>query len=61
MQGFIVYGNMDLGVDEEDINAYCINNSKIMAISMNSVAGHFGFGKQTNEMKKFYIENPEQF
>lgn len=61
MQGFIVYGNMDLGVDEEDINAYCINNSKIMAISRNSVAGHFGFGKQTHEMRKFYAEASEWF
>lgn len=61
MQGFIVHGNMDLGVDEEDINAYCINNSRIMAISMNSVVGHFGFGKQTNEMKTYYENHKDRF
>lgn len=61
MQGFTVYGNMDLGIDEEDINAYCINNSKVMAIAMNSIAGHFGFGKQTDEMKKYYSDNRTLF
>ena len=61
MQGFIVYGNMDLGMDEEDINAYCINNSRVMAIAMNSIAGHFGFGQQTKEMKKYYSKNRKIF
>ncbi len=61
MQGFVVYGNMDLGVDEEDINAFCINDSKVMAIAMNAVAGHFGFGKQTDEMKKYYQNNRNRF
>lgn len=61
MQGFVVYGNMDLGVDEEDINAFCINDSKVIAIAMNAVVGHFGFGKQTDEMKKYYQNNRNRF
>lgn len=61
MQGFIVYGNMDLGIDEEDINAFCINNSRIIAISKNAVAGHFAFGKQTESMKAFYSTHGERF
>lgn len=61
MQGFTVYGNMDLGIDEEDINAFCINNSRVMAISMDAVAGHFGFGKQTKKMYEYYFNNKERF
>lgn len=61
MQGFMVYGNMDLGMDEEDINAFCINDSKVIAIAMNAVAGHFCFGKQTDEMKKYYQNNRNRF
>lgn len=61
LQGFLVYGNRDLGIDEEDIISFCVNNSKIMAIALNSVVGHFAFGKQTQEMIQFYLENRERF
>ena len=61
MQGFLVHGSMDLGVDEEDINGFCVNESKIMAISLSSVVGHFGFGNQTEEMKKYYLLRKERF
>lgn len=61
MQGFVVYGNMDLGVDEEDVNAFCINDSKVIGIAMNAIVGHFGFGKQTGEMKKYYKNNRNRF
>jgi hypothetical protein len=61
MQGFLVFGNMDLGVDEEDLMAFCINDSKVISIAMNSVVGHFGFGNQTKAMKEYYKENKEIF
>lgn len=61
MQGFNVTGNADMGTDEEDICAYCINKSKVILISTNAVVGHFGFGRQTDRMKDFYIENPDWF
>lgn len=61
MQGFVVYGNMDLGIDEEDVNSFCINQSRVMAIAKNAIVGHFGFGKQTDEMKKFYNLYQERF
>lgn len=61
MQGFLVFGNMDLGVDEEDLMAFCINDSKVISIAMNSVVGHFGFGNQTKAMKEYYKENKEKF
>ena len=61
MQGFLVQGSMDLGVDEEDLNGFCINESKITAISLQSVVGHFGFGKQTEEMRKYYMIRKDRF
>lgn len=61
MQGLLVYGNMDIGIDEEDINAFCINDSKVISIAMDSVVGHFCFGKQTNEMKRYYMKNKDRF
>lgn len=61
MQGLVVYGNRDLGVDEEDINSYCINHSKVMAISLNALAAHFSFGRQTASMKEFFDENADWF
>ncbi len=61
MQGFLVQGSMDLGVDEEDLNGFCINESKIVAISLRSVVGHFGFGRQTEEMKKYYMMRKDRF
>jgi hypothetical protein len=61
MQGFLVYGSMDLGIDEEDINAFCINNSRAMIIADNAIAGHFGFGKQNADMTKFYTEHIDLF
>lgn len=61
MQGFVVYGNMDLGIDEEDVNSFCINQSRVMAIAKNAIVGHFGFGKQTDEMKDFYKRYQDRF
>lgn len=46
-----------MGIDEEQICAYCVNNSKPIVVSENSVVGHFSFGPQTKEMIKYYNNN----
>jgi hypothetical protein len=61
MNGFETLGNMDLGIDEEDLNSFCINNSRPIIISHNSIAGHFSFGRQTEDMKKYYETHRDRF
>ena len=61
MQGFSVSGNADMGTDEVELCSQCINKSKAIIISTSEVVGHFSFGKQTDRMKEFYIENPNWF
>lgn len=61
MQGFTVSGNADMGMDEEELCAHCINTSKVIMVSNNTIVGHFAFGKQTSCMKRLYFENPDWF
>lgn len=61
MQGFSVSGNTDMGTDEEELCAQCMNKSKSIMVSTNTVVGHFAFGRQTGRMKEFYEENPGWF
>lgn len=61
MQGFTVTGNADMGMDEEELCAHCINTSKAIIVSKNTVVGHFAFSKQTSCMKRLYFENPDWF
>lgn len=51
----------DLGLDEYQLNCYCVSHSKIMAVSKNSVVGHFSFGPQTMEMLTYYKRNRSFF
>lgn len=61
MQGFSVSGNADMGTDEEELCSQCMNKSKAVMISADTVAGHFAFGRQTERMKEIYAGNPGWF
>ena len=61
MEGFSVLGNADLGADEADLCGWCMNESEAIVVAENAVAGHFSFGKQTAEMRKYMEEHPERF
>lgn len=52
MQGFSVACDGELGVEEIDLSAVCHSQSKIIAVSQNVFAGHFGFGSQTSAIPK---------
>ncbi|KRK86066.1 hypothetical protein FC99_GL001813 [Levilactobacillus koreensis JCM 16448] len=62
MDGFYVTprGN-GLGLDEEQIDTFCMLKSRPMMVSKNSIAGHLGFGKQNQEMYNFYRNNKNIF
>ena len=50
----------DMGVDEQKLNE-AFNRYKSVIISMHSVVGHFSYGPQTKEVRKYYNEHPETF
>ena len=50
-----------MGADEAQICSYCCQASRPVMVSENILAGHFSFGPQTQEMKKYYDENRERF
>ncbi len=51
----------DLGSDENQLCSFCMIHSRIIAVSDNSVVGHFSYGPQTAEMVEYYQINPEKF
>lgn len=51
----------DFGEDENQVNTYCVLNSKAMVYDENCVVGHFSFHYQDKEMVKMYHEHPEYF
>lgn len=61
MQGFPVTGNADMGLDEEEMCEFCMNQSLAITVAENCVVGHFSFGQQTERMKEFYLSNREYF
>lgn len=50
-----------MGLDEGNICAYCINNSRPIIVSGNSVVGHLSFGNQNKTMEEYFKENKEIF
>ena len=50
-----------MGSDEVQLCKYCMLQSRPLMVSENIVAGHFSFGKQNEEMKKYYARNVEKF
>lgn len=61
MYCFSVSGGVDMGVDEEEICAWCVNMSHALLVTYNVVVGHFAFGPQEKCMKKYFKESPENF
>lgn len=58
---WVVKNGSCMGLDEEQICAFCVNNSKAMIVSNNSVVGHLSFGNQNEIMKNYFVENEEKF
>lgn len=61
MGRFIVKPGTNMGVDEIQICDYVFKSSKVIAVSENTIAGHFSYGPQTIEMKKYYNNNKNIF
>jgi len=59
--GFTVSGSSDMGSDEEEICSNCINLSRPIVVSFNTVVGHFSFGRQTERMKHLLADKPDLF
>lgn len=61
MYGFSVLGNADMGTDEEEICSECVNHSKAIVVCHDTVVGHFSFGRQTEQMKKYFLTHADRF
>jgi len=61
MKYFKVRLGIGLGLDERQICAYCLINSKAMIVSENCCVGHLGFQNQNEDMKNYYLNNPQRF
>lgn len=61
MQYFKVRFGIGLGLDERQICTYCMITSKAMIVSENCCVGHLGFQNQNEDMKKYYLNNPQRF
>lgn len=49
----VMHGFVGLGLDERQLCSWCAVNSRPIMVSTNAVAGHFGFGSQTEAMKEY--------
>lgn len=54
------YRGNDMGADEQTLNG-AFNRYESVIISMRSVVGHFSYGPQTKEVRKYYNKHPEVF
>ena len=61
MEMFDVSSGNGMGLDEKQICEYCINTSKAIIVSKNTIVGHLSFGNQNKTMEKYFIENKEKF
>lgn len=61
MGRFIVQTGPCMGVDEVQMCRYLLDNNKVIAVSENALAGHFSYGPQNEEMKKYYKKNINDF
>lgn len=59
--GFAVAPEGVLGHEESQLCFYMTENSYVIVCAENTFVGHFGFGAQTEHMKKYYFENKEKF
>lgn len=56
----VTIGN-NMGIDEVQICDYVFADSRAIIVSENTIVGHFSYGKQTAEMKKYYEKNRDIF
>lgn len=61
LNGFSVSGNADMGTDEEEICAECMNHSRAIVVCHDTVVGHFSFGRQTERMRRYFQDHSERF
>ena len=61
MEKFDVCRGNNMGLDEVKLCQFCTIYSRVMVISENILVGHFSYGPQTSEMKKYYQEHKEIF
>lgn len=54
---FKVSKTLGLGEDEEDICCYCLNESKAVVASKNTIVGHLSFAPTNKDVEKLYKEN----
>ena len=50
-----------MGMDEDQINQFCIMYSFAMIVSENTVVGHFSFGQQNDAMREYYASHKDKF
>lgn len=58
---FPVEKGWNMGIDEQAINSFCFRNSRVIAVSENAFAGHFGYYYQSEGMKQYYKDHKEIF
>lgn len=61
MEGFTIAAPGSLGVDESDICAYCVDQSRVMVVSHNVLAGHVGFRAQTDAVLREISGRPDLY
>ena len=54
---FKVSKTIGLGEDEEDICCYCLNESKAVVVSENTIVGHLSFAPTNKEIEELYKKN----
>ncbi len=50
-----------IGMDERQLDNLATTNSKAIVVSHNTAVGHFSFGQQTDEMKKYFESHRDVF
>lgn len=61
MEKFDVVRGNNMGLDEVKFCQFCTTYSRPMIVSENVLVGHFSYGPQTSEMKKYYNDNKNIF
>lgn len=57
---FQVSGIGYMGIEEEQVNAYCVNKMYSVVMALDTFAGHLGFFSQKEICKIFYEENKNE-
>jgi hypothetical protein len=62
MGGFtVIPGETNLGLDEENLCHHCMDKSRAIIVSENTVVGHLGFQPQGAAMRQFFLEHGDVF